>query len=100
MLFFHCAPSGIQHLDTYLKSVIPDFESFENVPRGEHGKQLLVKFEQQEKESAGTLSIDFKQLSDGEKCFFLAALIVASNKVSGPIFCMWDEPDNHLSLPR
>jgi ABC-type sugar transport system ATPase subunit len=28
----------------------------------------------------------------------LSALIAAYNKVSGPVFCMWDEPDNHLSL--
>ena len=82
----------------YLKLVIPDLESFENVPRGEKGKQLLVKFQQQEHK--GDLSLDFRHLSDGEKCIFLSALIVASNKVNGPVFCMWDEPDNHLSLPE
>ncbi len=91
-------PAAYSVLYTYLKSVIPDLASFENRPRGEKGKQLLVKFEHEE--SNRFLSIDFKQLSDGEKCFFLSALIVASNKVSGPIFCMWDEPDNHLSLPE
>jgi predicted ATPase len=89
-------PAAYSALDTYLKSVIPDFESFENVPRGEKGKQLLVKFAQ--KEFARALAIDFKQLSDGEKCFFLSALIVASHQFNGPVFCMWDEPDNHLSL--
>ena len=90
----HPAAYGV--FDAYLKSVIPDFASFENVPRGEKGKQLLVKFENGE--SNRGLSLDFKHLSDGEKCFFLSALIVASNKVAGPVFCMWDEPDNHLSL--
>jgi predicted ATPase len=89
-------PAAYSALYAYLQSVMPDLESFENVPRGEKGKQLLVKFEQ--RESDQTLSVDFKQLSDGEKCFFLSALIVASNKVGGPIFCMWDEPDSHLSL--
>jgi predicted ATPase len=89
-------PAAYSALDGYLKSVIPDLESFENVPRGEKGKQLLVKFEQEE--SKRSLAVDFKQLSDGEKCFFLSALIVASNKVSEPVFCMWDEPDSHLSL--
>jgi predicted ATPase len=91
-------PAAYNVLFGYLKSVIPDLASFENVPRGEKGKQLLVKFEQEE--ANRVLSIDFKQLSDGEKCFFLSALIVASNKINGPIFCMWDEPDNHLSLPE
>jgi predicted ATPase len=91
-------PKAYDVLYKYLQNVFPDLESFENVPRGEKGKQLLVKFEH--KESSQTLSIDFKQLSDGEKCFFLSALIHASNQVSGPIFCMWDEPDSHLSLPE
>jgi predicted ATPase len=91
-------PAAYNVLDTYLKSVIPDLASFENVPRGEKGKQLLVKFENEG--SDRILRVDFKLLSDGEKCFFLSALIVASNTVSGPVFCMWDEPDNHLSLPE
>ena len=26
--------------------------------------------------------------------------IFASQKVAGPVFCLWDEPDNHLSLPE
>ena len=38
-------PAAYSVLYDYLKSVIPDIESFENVPRGEKGKQLLVKFE-------------------------------------------------------
>src|SRR5262249_33970876 len=46
------------------------------------------------------LVLEFKKLSDGEKCYFLSALIVATNQVAGPVFCMWDEPDNHLSLPE
>lgn len=91
-------PAAYSVLEKYLRAVIPDLAYFENVPRGENGKQLLVKFEK--KESNGMLSIDFKQLSDGEKCFFLSSLIVASNKFGEPIFCLWDEPDNHLSLPE
>jgi len=96
LLARHPAAYGL--IDEYLKSVIPDFESIQNEPRGENGKQLKVNFE--EKEPSRVLRVDFKQLSDGEKCFFLSAAIVAYNKVSGPIFCMWDEPDNHLSLPE
>ena len=89
-------PASYSDLFNYLTSVIPDISSFENVPRGESGKQLLVKFEKENADK--TLSIDFKHLSEGEKCFFLSALITASNKANGPVFCMWDEPDNHLSL--
>ncbi len=88
-------PRAYGVMESYLKTVIPDFESFENVPRGENGMQLRVKFEQQQ--TARLFSPEFKQLSSGEKCFFLSALIHATNKVE-PVFCMWDEPDNHLSL--
>jgi predicted ATPase len=91
-------PAAYNTLLTYLKFTMPDLASFENVSRGEKGKQLRVRFEQER--SGRDLSLDFNQLSDGEKCFFLSALIVARNKISGPVFCMWDEPDNHLSLPE
>jgi ABC-type Mn2+/Zn2+ transport system ATPase subunit len=88
-------PAAYGAFESYVKSVIPDFSSIENVERGERGTQLIVKFEQQE--SQRSLSVEFKALSDGEKCFFLSAYIIASNTGS-PVVCMWDEPDNHLSL--
>lgn len=44
------------------------------------------------------LSVDFRDLSDGEKCFFLCAVVLAANKSYGPLFCFWNEPDNYLSL--
>jgi len=89
-------PAAYSIFDSYVKSVIPDFSSIENVPRGETGTQLIVKFEKQD--PTHSLAIEFKALSDGEKCFFLSAYIIASNAVRPPVTCMWDEPDNHLSL--
>ncbi len=68
-------PAVYKVLETYLKSFLHDFATFENVPRGERGKQLSVLFENGE--SSSGMSIDFKHLSDGEKCFFLSALIVS-----------------------
>jgi predicted ATPase len=91
-------PAAYRVLESYLEAVLPDFESFENVPRGESGTQLIVRFTRKSPEES--FAIEFKKLSDGEKCFFLSALIVAYNRVSAPVFCMWDEPDNHLSLPE
>lgn len=88
-------PAAYNEIFSYLQSVIPDLESFENVPRGEKGKQLRLRFDQPEGNEG--FSLEFKNLSDGEKCFFLSALISASNRFR-PVFCMWDEPDNHLSL--
>ena len=89
-------PAAYTQFDSYLKTLIPDFSSIENVERGERGTQLIVKFERQKPQCS--LAVEFKSLSNGEKCFFLSAYIIAANTVGSPVFCMWDEPDNHLSL--
>jgi predicted ATPase len=89
-------PKAYNDFEAYVKTVIPDFSSIENVERGESGTQLMVRFEQQN--PPRSLAVEFKSLSDGEKCFFLSAYVVASNAAGSPVFCMWDEPDNHLSL--
>jgi predicted ATPase len=88
-------PATYRYIDQYLQSVFPDYDSFENVPRGERGKQLRVKFKGID--THPSLVVEFSELSSGEKCFFLSALIIAYNRVA-PAFCFWDEPDNHLSL--
>src|SRR5205823_1877964 len=75
-------PRAYNDFDGYIKEVIPDFSTIENVERGESGTQLIVKFEQQN--PARNLSVEFKSLSDGEKCFFLSAFIVASNAAGSP----------------
>ncbi len=89
-------PAAYGAFDSYVKAVIPDFSSIENVERGENGTQLIVKFDLQNLRRS--LAVEFKALSDGEKCFFLSAYIIAANTVGSPVICMWDEPDNHLSL--
>lgn len=93
-------PARYGDIDKYLKAVMPDFGSFKFVPRGENGKQLTVQFQKRDKDGARTLTLDFGALSDGEKCFFLSAAIVAVNRSDNPLVCFWDEPDNHLSLPE
>ena len=93
-------PAKYNEIAQYLKSVIPDFASFEFVPRGERGKQLFVMFDPQDNKDNRALSLDFRKLSDGEKCFFVSALIASVNRPESPVFCLWDEPDNHLSLPE
>jgi predicted ATPase len=89
-------PAAYNVFENYVKTVIPDFSSIENVERGESGTQLIVKFERQN--PPRSLAVEFKALSDGEKCLFLSAYIIASNTVGAHIVCIWDEPDNHLSL--
>jgi predicted ATPase len=73
---------------------MPDIKDFLNEQIGRNAKSMIVRFEA----NNTTLSIDFEDLSDGEKCFFLCAVVLAANKYYGPLFCFWDEPDNYLSL--
>jgi len=80
----------------HIKTVIPDFASIKNVDRGKDGKQLMVTFKPPDARESFTL--EFDALSDGQKCFFLSGYIVASHAAGHPIVCMWDEPDNHLSI--
>lgn len=87
-------PAAYTDIDAYLKDVMPDLRDFKYESLGKESKRLLIQF----KTEAGVFPVSFDELSDGEKCFFLCAIIVAANKAYGPIFCFWDEPDNFLSL--
>jgi predicted ATPase len=73
---------------------MPDIQDFLNQLIGKDSKSMIVRFEK----NNANLSVDFEDLSDGEKCFFLCAVVLAANKSYGPLFCFWDEPDNYLSL--
>jgi predicted ATPase len=87
-------PAAYTDIDSYLKDVMPDLRDFKYENLGKESKRLVIQF----KTDSGVFSVNFDELSDGEKCFFLCAIIVAANKAYGPIFCFWDEPDNYLSL--
>ncbi len=86
-------PAAYTHCDKYLRDVMPDIQDFLNEPIGKDSKSMVVRFQANET----TLSVDFEHLSDGEKCFFLCAVLLAANQYCGPFFCFWDEPDNYLS---
>lgn len=87
-------PSTYTQIDKYLQNVMPDLSDIQNQLVGKDAKEMIVNF----KDNHATLNVAFKDLSDGEKCFFLCGLILAANRAYGPIFCFWDEPDNYLSL--
>lgn len=89
-------PAAYTTIDRYLRDVIPDIEDIQNKVTGENAKSLVIQFEA----NKASFRLDFDELSDGEKCIFLSALVIAANKYYGPIFCFWDEPDNYLSLPE
>lgn len=87
-------PSAYATIENFLKPLLPDFLDFQNKPVGERSKRLVVRFSKEEK----ILPIGFSRLSDGEKIFFVTAVLLASNKHLGPTFCFWDEPDSFVSL--
>jgi predicted ATPase len=87
-------PAAYTQVDKYLREIMPDIQDFLNEQIGKDSKSMIVRFEA----NNANLSVDFKDLSDGEKCFFLCAVVLAANQFYGPLFCFWDEPDNYLSL--
>ena len=87
-------PAAYKRVDSYLQTIMPDISDIQNELIGRNAKSMVVRFEKN-----GTyLSVDFKDLSDGEKCLFLCSVVLAANEYYGPLFCVWDEPDNYLSL--
>ncbi len=87
-------PAAYATIAEYLRQVMPDIAEFRNDPTGKDAKSMNVHFAA----NAANFAVNFDDLSDGEKCFFLCAVVLAANKHYGPLFCFWDEPDNYLSL--
>lgn len=80
----------------FIVGIIPDFSAIKNVDRGKDGKQYMVTFKKHD--SNESLELEFDELSDGQKCFFLCGYFIAANAAGRQVMCMWDEPDNHLSI--
>ncbi|MBZ5611606.1 MAG: AAA family ATPase [Acidobacteriia bacterium] len=87
------APSAYAEIDKYLKHVMPDLRDIKNPEVGKDSRSLVLQFSNDE----GSVSLPFEDLSDGEKCFMICALVLAANHAYGPVFCFWDEPDNYLA---
>jgi len=88
------APSAYTTIDRHLKQVMPDLKDIKNPLVGTDSRSLIVQFANDH----GSLNLPFEDLSDGEKCFMICALVLAANDAYGPLFCFWDEPDNYLAL--
>jgi predicted ATPase len=88
------APSAYTKIDDYLKLVMPDLKDIRNPLIGADSRSMVFQFVSEE----GSITVPFEDLSDGEKCFVVCALVLSANSTYGPLFCFWDEPDNYLSL--
>lgn len=83
-------PSAYAEIAEYLKEVMPDLKDIKNPIIGQGARSINVNF--------ANISVPFEDLSDGEKCFMISALVLAANRAYGPLLCFWDEPDNYLAL--
>jgi predicted ATPase len=88
------APSAYTRIDTYLRQVMPDLKDIKNPLVGKDSRSLTVQFSKAE----ASVTLPFEDLSDGEKCFMICALVLAANEAYGPLLCFWDEPDNYLDI--
>jgi len=87
-------PAAYGKIDEYLRQVMSDLKDIKNPLVGADSRSLEIQFANGQQ----TLTLPFKALSSGEKCFMICALVLASNSAYGPLLCFWDEPDNHLAL--
>jgi predicted ATPase len=90
---FNHAPSAYAEMDKYLKQIMPDLIDIKNPKVGRDYQSLEVQFSNDQ----GSLKLPFGDLSDGEKCFMICALVLAAKHIYGPLLCFWDEPDNYLA---
>lgn len=88
-------PAAYTEIVAHLQEVMPDLHQFRNIPTGRDTKALVVDFRTS---ASDRLELAFDALSDGEKCFFIGAVLLAANKAYGPLLAFWDEPDSHLSM--
>jgi predicted ATPase len=89
------APSAYTKIDEYLRQVMPDLKDIKNPVIGTDSRSLVLQFSNGQ--GQGSVNIPFGDLSDGEKCFMICALVLAANDAYGPVVCFWDEPDNYLA---
>jgi ABC-type cobalamin/Fe3+-siderophores transport system ATPase subunit len=82
-------PAAYSKIDEYLKQVMPDFQQIFWRNEG-----LFLRFSNEH----ASMTVTFEDLSSGEKCFMISALLLAANEAYGPLLCFWDEPDNYLAL--
>lgn len=88
------ALAAYTEIDGYLKQVMPDLKDIKNPATGTDSRSLVIQFSNE----LGSLTLPFGELSDGEKCFMISALVLAANKSYDKVLCFWDEPDNYLAL--
>lgn len=86
---FSKKPRSYQYIDEFLKPIFPDLEEIST-----EDKELRFIFKTENKQVIFKLS----QLSSGERIFVLWSAILASVKLGQISLCVWDEPENYVSI--
>lgn len=86
-------PSSYEPFIGFLREVMPDISSVRNPNIGPDSRSVEAEFKYEGK----SISIQLGRLSDGEKCFFVCALVIAMASETRSLTCFWDEPDNYLA---
>jgi predicted ATPase len=87
-------PGAYPDIADYLKQVMPDLLDIQNPASGPDSKSIVVQFSN----GHGSLKVPLEDLSDGEKCFMICAVVLAAKNTFEQVLCFWDEPDNYLAL--
>ena len=90
-------PALYASIADFMKLRMPDFLNFKFESTGKDEKELIFKFRD---DGSDSLELNFFQFSDGEKIYFLTAAVLAVITNEEPVLCLWDEPDNFVSLPE
>jgi hypothetical protein len=75
-------PSAYTRIDDYLKSVMPDLKDIKNPLIAKDSRNLVIQFSN----DLGSVEIPFEDLSDGEKCFMICAVVLARIKLTARCF--------------
>jgi len=87
-------PRSYADVEDYLKCLWDDFYTVAFPQEGSLAKHLKLEFKENEKEFSPSL----EKLSDGQKCLFLSAIVIAALEASPSALVFWDEPDSYLAL--
>ncbi len=87
-------PSSYVTILKNLQRVFEDIEEVRNPPTSATTNKLSFIFVGNDDK----VEINFEQLSNGEKIFIVGALLNASVELGLISLCVWDEPDNYISL--
>ena len=89
-------PASYVPINDFLKELMPDLKEFNNEQISADTRMLKISFG----DNGTAFKLNFHELSDGEKCMFLSAVVLAAQQAHGNLFVFWDEPDNYLALPE